>query len=195
MCIRDRQKHHHHDAQIHSQPDQRGYYQQQHHQLPQKQEQLHHSEPLQGFGKANYVMNGGGGIGVNINTELLPQLTSKPLEIPSGWNRSNSQRQMHQSINIQPAHQQQQPFEQSREPFRQHLEQTRLHHGNEQQGELLPNSNSLEALAAASDAANGGTGSATKESLRAVSALFTAGRNGGSSSETHESRNGMYNMF
>lgn len=53
---------------------------------------------------------------------------------------------------------------------------------------------SLEALAAASDAANGGTGSATKESLRAVSAVVTSGR-GHSDPSGEDSPNGMYNMF
>jgi len=53
---------------------------------------------------------------------------------------------------------------------------------------------SLEAMAAASDAANGGTGSATKESLRAVSALTTAGR-GQTGMQSDESQSGMYNMF
>lgn len=53
---------------------------------------------------------------------------------------------------------------------------------------------SLEALAAASDAANGGTGSATKESLRAVSAVVTPGRNH-PTSESAQPTNGMYNMF
>lgn len=54
--------------------------------------------------------------------------------------------------------------------------------------------NSLEALAAASDAANGGTGSATTESLRAVSAVVSAGR-GHSAQKPNTPRNGMYNMF
>lgn len=55
---------------------------------------------------------------------------------------------------------------------------------------------SLEALAAASDAANGGIGSATKESLRAVSAVVTPGR-GQSRKHSHSQGkpNGMYNMF
>lgn len=54
---------------------------------------------------------------------------------------------------------------------------------------------SLEALAAASDAANGGTGSATKESLRAVSALVTPNRNANSTPRSQQTRSGMYNMF
>lgn len=53
---------------------------------------------------------------------------------------------------------------------------------------------SLEALAAASDAANGGTGSATKESLRTVSALVTPGRNALPSPRSREA-DGTYNMF
>lgn len=66
------------------------------------------------------------------------------------------------------------------------------------QADVVPEeTNSLEMLAAASDAANGGTGSATRESLRAVSALVTPGRSHGSSSSTraHEGWNGTYNMF
>lgn len=54
--------------------------------------------------------------------------------------------------------------------------------------------NSLEALAAASDAANGGTGSATRESLRAVSAVVTPGRTHSSESPSPP-MNGTYNMF
>eukprot|EP00177_Eucheuma_denticulatum_P007744 GFKZ01014086.1.p1 GENE.GFKZ01014086.1~~GFKZ01014086.1.p1 ORF type:complete len:826 (+),score=68.29 GFKZ01014086.1:530-3007(+) len=53
---------------------------------------------------------------------------------------------------------------------------------------------SLEALAAASDAANGGTGSATMESLRAVSAVVTPGRGHGGTSSSPPA-DGMYNMF
>lgn len=53
---------------------------------------------------------------------------------------------------------------------------------------------SLEALAAASDAANGGTGSATMESLRAVSAVVTPGR-GHSGTSSSPPADGMYNMF
>ena len=51
-----------------------------------------------------------------------------------------------------------------------------------------------EALAAAIDAANGGTGSATKESLRAVSAVVSSGR-GHSGSQSESLQNGTYNMF
>ena len=55
---------------------------------------------------------------------------------------------------------------------------------------------SLQALAAASDAANGGTGSATQESLRAVCAVVTPGRNqSGKQSRTNGVPNGTYNMF
>lgn len=53
---------------------------------------------------------------------------------------------------------------------------------------------SLEALAAASDAANGGTGSATKESLRAVSAVVSSSRNH-TGSQSEGLQNGTYNMF
>lgn len=57
-----------------------------------------------------------------------------------------------------------------------------------------PQIDSLEALAAASDAANGGTGSATMESLRAVSAVVTPGR-GHSGTSSSPPADGMYNMF
>lgn len=67
--------------------------------------------------------------------------------------------------------------------------------GSMSNGEPLQNEfTSLEALAAASDAANGGTGSATKESLRAVSAMVTSAR-GHSNEEPDNPPNGMYNMF
>ena len=56
---------------------------------------------------------------------------------------------------------------------------------------------SLEALAAASDAANGGTGSATKESLMAVSAVVTPRKIRANTSSRKEEMppNGVYNMF
>lgn len=52
---------------------------------------------------------------------------------------------------------------------------------------------SLETLAAASDAANGGIGSATQESLRAVSEVVTPGR--GQSSSHNQVTLSSYNMF
>lgn len=63
------------------------------------------------------------------------------------------------------------------------------------EGDAQADITSLEALAAASDAANGGTGSATKESLRTVSALVTPGRNSLNSPRSNETNDGTYNMF
>lgn len=70
--------------------------------------------------------------------------------------------------------------------------------GSEGDGNSISDGNersSLEVLAAASDAANGGTGTPTQESMRAVSAFLSAKSEARSVDSNAHSQNGMYNMF